>query len=180
MNKYEQLDISGDAGLKIRGKNLEELFENAAEGMSYLITDPSRINETETKEVLLSSDNIENLFVQWLNELIFFFDTYGFIGKRFVIEIHNNPSLPPHPSLSKEGQGGVKGENIGNPPLKKGDKGGFSDKKLYSIQLKAKVSGGMFNPGVNESKLLIKAATYHGLSIKKIDSTYEATVIFDI
>ncbi len=43
MKPYEHLDISGDAGLRIRGKSLKELFENAAIGMSELITDISQI-----------------------------------------------------------------------------------------------------------------------------------------
>ena len=33
---------------------------------------------------------------------------------------------------------------------------------------------------VNESRLLIKAATYHNLSLKRTDSYWEAVVIFDI
>ncbi len=141
MKKYEQLDISGDAGLKIWGKNLEEIFENAALGMYGLITDTSRIKETEKKEVFLSSDNNENLLVQWLNELVFFFDTYGFVGKNININIENNSG---------------------------------------NINLNARISGGIFDPENNESILLIKAATYHGLSIKKINVQWEATVIFDI
>ena len=33
MIKYEQIDISGDKGLRICGKTIEELFENAGIGM---------------------------------------------------------------------------------------------------------------------------------------------------
>ena len=137
MKKYEQIDISGDVGLMIRGKNLEELFENAAEGMFELITSTPEIKETEKREVIISSENMENLLVQWLNELVFLFDTYGFTGKISSV--------------------------------------GFQDKTL-----KASISGGIFNPEVNESRLLIKAATYHNLSLKKTRSHWEATVIFDI
>ncbi|MDH4028647.1 MAG: archease [Nitrospirota bacterium] len=46
--------------------------------------------------------------------------------------------------------------------------------------MKASVTGGTFDPEVNESSLLIKAATYHGLSVKKVDTHWEAAVIFDI
>ncbi len=137
MKKYKQLDISGDVGLRIWGNNLDELFENAAKGMFNLITDISRIKETEKKEVVLNSDNNEYLLIQWLNELVFLFDTYGFIGKAFSINLERD-------------------------------------------MFKAEVSGGIFDPETNESRLLIKAATYHGLSIKKINSLWEATVIFDI
>lgn len=149
MNKYEQLDISGDAGLRIWGENLEGLFSNAAEGMCELITDPSGIEETEKKEVFLSNERNEDLLVTWLNEIIFLFDTYGFIGKKFDV------SISPHDPILSRGRG----------------EGG---------NLKAVVSGGIFNAKVNESRLLVKAATYHGLSLKRDNSHWEATVIFDI
>jgi SHS2 domain-containing protein len=137
MKKYEQLDISGDAGLRIWGKNLEELLKNAAEGLGELITDISGIKETERREVVLSSERNEDLLINWLNELIFLFDTYGFIGKGFEVS-------------------------------------------LKSDTLKATVSGGIFNVEINEGRLLVKAATYHGLSLKKDNSQWEAVVVFDI
>ncbi|GBD95186.1 MAG TPA: archease [Nitrospirae bacterium] len=137
MKKIEQIDISGDVGLRIWGKSIEELFKNAATGMFNLVTDTNKIKETEQKEVSLEADNHENLLVQWLNELVFLYDTYGFIGKVFRISIQGN-------------------------------------------MLKATISGGIFDPGTNESRLLIKAATYHGLSLKKVALHWEATVIFDI
>ncbi len=46
--------------------------------------------------------------------------------------------------------------------------------------VKLKLKGGRFNPEVNESKLVIKAATYHRLKIEKKDGEYEAEVVFDI
>jgi SHS2 domain-containing protein len=46
--------------------------------------------------------------------------------------------------------------------------------------LKAVLTGCAFDPERSEKKLLIKAATYHNLSLNKINSGWEATVIFDI
>jgi SHS2 domain-containing protein len=137
MKKYEQIDISGDAGLKIWGKTLEDLFQNAAYGTWELITDPSGVREKEKREITLSSNSYEGLLVLWLNELIFLFDSYGFIGTSFSVILE-----------------------------------GFS--------LKACVTGGIINPDINESRLLLKAATYHDLSLKKVRAIWEATVIFDI
>jgi len=137
MKKYEQLDISGDVGLRIWGDNLEELFTHAAEGESELITDLSGIKETEEKDVVIGSERNEDLLVKWLNELIFLFDAYGFIGKSFDVSLKNDT-------------------------------------------LRANISGGIYNPAANESRLLVKAATYHGLSLKKDNSHWEAVVIFDI
>ncbi|MBI5409661.1 MAG: archease [Nitrospirae bacterium] len=149
MKRYEQIDTSGDVGLRIWGDSMEELFENAAEGLSDLITDVSGIKEAEKKQVALNAEKNEDLLINWLNELIFLFDTYGFIGRRFVVNIS-----PPLPSPAKGGKEG--------------------------ITLTSKISGGIFAPEVNESRLLIKAATYHNLSVKKVNSGWEAVVIFDI
>lgn len=140
MKKYELLDISGDVGLKIWGKTLEELFENAAEGMYSLITNARQIKEKKTIGFVTESSSLESLFVSWLNELIFHFDTYGFIGKAIKID-----------SLS-----------------------------LSKYRLNASVSGEDYNPQKHESKLLIKAATYHNLRIEKTGDIYKAEIIFDI
>ena len=136
MKKHEVIDVSGDVGIRVQGVNLQELFANAACGMSELITDTARIPETDQKEILLENDTTEGLLVSWLNELIFLFDTYDFTGRKFNVT-------------------------------------------LRGTTLTAKISGGFFNPAVNEKRLLLKAATYHKLSLKN-NSFWEATIIFDI
>jgi len=136
MKRYEQIDMSGDVGLRIWGEGLNELFENAGAGMSELITDTSVIKEHINKDVEIMSDSTESLLVQWLNELIYLFDVDGFIGKIFRVRIENNV-------------------------------------------LRAHVKGDNFNNEINERRLLLKAATYHNLSLKSNDH-WEAFVIFDI
>jgi SHS2 domain-containing protein len=86
MKRFETIDVSGDAGIRAFGSDLKELFINAALGMYGLITDISGIEETRTVGVTVKGDTLEGLFVSWLNELIFTFDTYGFLGKKIVIE----------------------------------------------------------------------------------------------
>jgi SHS2 domain-containing protein len=153
MKKYEQIDISGDVGLRVHGESLEVLFENAATGMSELVADVSEIQETEEREVTVTSESYEHALIQWLNELVFLYDTYGFIGKKFHAEFKKNA---PHRTMTA------------------------TTDSRGSIKLDATVSGGFFNPEINESGLLIKAATYHDLSLKKSDSWWEAIVVFDI
>ncbi len=92
MKTFEVIDISGDAGIRAYGQTLQELFVNAAMGMYSLITDPEAIREEKDISVDIKSLSLEGLLVAWLNELIFQFDAYGFIGRRIVIaEI--NPAL---------------------------------------------------------------------------------------
>ncbi len=79
--RFEVLDISGDVGIRAFGKSLEELFVNAASGMYNLITDTEAVERKRDMDVEVKSHSLEGLLVSWLNELIFQFDTYGFIGR---------------------------------------------------------------------------------------------------
>ncbi|RPI34684.1 MAG: archease [Nitrospiraceae bacterium] len=86
MKPFELIDISGDAGIRAFGNDLKELFLNAAAGMYSLITNSESVTPRKSIEIETSSDSLEGLLVSWLNELIFHFDAYGFIGKE--IHIH--------------------------------------------------------------------------------------------
>jgi protein archease len=161
MEGFQILDISGDVGLKAFGKSINEVFMNAAIGMYNLITNLDGIAENKTIDVSVESRSLEGLFVSWLNELIFHFDAYGFIGKGIVItEFTPSLTLPP----------------------RRGGKGGEAEADLPNqlCKLNASVTGEDFEPDKHESRLLIKAATYHRLRIEKVDDTWEADVIFDI
>jgi SHS2 domain-containing protein len=58
---------------------------NAGIGMYSLITDIEKIDEKQAIDIETKGDSLEGLLVSYLNELIFQFDTYGFIGKRIEI-----------------------------------------------------------------------------------------------
>jgi len=148
MKRYAVIDISGDVGLRSYGENLRDAFINAAIGMYSLITELEIIREGKTIEISIESDSLEGLLVSWLNELIFHFDAYGFIGKRITFT-----------EFTPDAQE-VMGENL--------------------QRLKATLSGEDFDPDRHERKLLVKAATYHRLSLEKRDGTWEIDVIFDI
>jgi SHS2 domain-containing protein len=85
MEKFEVLDISGDVGLKAFGESKDGAFINAAVGMYSLITNLDAVEEKKSIDVSVESHSPDGLLVSWLNELIFHFDAYGFIGKRVEI-----------------------------------------------------------------------------------------------
>jgi SHS2 domain-containing protein len=85
MKRYETIDISGDAGIRGYGETIEQAFANTALGMYSLITDPEGVKAKKTVTVSAGSESLDGLLVSWLNELIFHFDTYGFVGKEIVI-----------------------------------------------------------------------------------------------
>jgi SHS2 domain-containing protein len=78
---YEYLDVSGDAGVRAVGGTLGEAFQEAALGMYGLITDPEGVREAEEHTIEVRREGPEELLVAWLNELIYLFDTRGFIGR---------------------------------------------------------------------------------------------------
>ncbi|MBI5076328.1 MAG: archease [Nitrospirae bacterium] len=162
MKQFELLDISGDAGIRAFGKDLPELFINAAAGMYGLITDLRDIQAGKTLEISVKGSSLEGLLVSFLNELIFHFDTYGFTGKS--ISIQNFQAGRPA------------GRHTGEPESGQADK----PAGLQAYKLKAVVTGEEFDPERHKGKLLIKAATYHKLLIEKTDGLYRAEIIFDI
>ncbi|MBU4320008.1 MAG: archease [Thermodesulfovibrionales bacterium] len=85
MKQFEIIDISGDVGIRAFGKSIEEAFKNSAIGMYSLITDLDDVKGEKSISISVESNSLEGLLVSWLNELIFHFDAYNFIGKDIVI-----------------------------------------------------------------------------------------------
>ena len=63
---YTLIEHTADIGIKIKGKNLKEVFKNSALAMFDIMAE----QRTEKITVKLKSDNLEELFVNWLNELL--------------------------------------------------------------------------------------------------------------
>ncbi|MYK20333.1 archease [Candidatus Poribacteria bacterium] len=72
---YEYLEHTADMGLLVRGKNLSELLRNAARGIFETMAVVDTIDETESIEIQLTAESVEELFVAWLDELIFRHET---------------------------------------------------------------------------------------------------------
>ena len=147
MPQFETLDISGDAGIRAFGDDLKELFINAAMGMYSLITNTETFRAEKKVAISVESGSLEGLLVSWLNELIFHFDAYGFIGKTIALS-----------ELTSREDGAA----------------------AKQFRITASVSGEEFDPKRHEGKLLVKAATYHKLSIRKTGGRWRTEIIFDI
>jgi len=59
---------------------------NASLGLYSLITDLDKIKESRTISIKATGESLESLLVAWLNELVYYFDTDGFIGKGVKIK----------------------------------------------------------------------------------------------
>jgi SHS2 domain-containing protein len=83
---FEIIDHTADIGIIAYGTDIEELFSNAALALFSLITEPESIEEKSHLNLEVSSEDRDSLLVEWLNELIYFFDAKHILFNRFDIE----------------------------------------------------------------------------------------------
>jgi SHS2 domain-containing protein len=83
---FEIMDHTADVGIIAYGTDIEELFCNAALALFSLITELESIQEKVHLSLKVSSDERDSLLIEWLNELIYFFDAKHILFNRFDIE----------------------------------------------------------------------------------------------
>ncbi len=93
MKKYEQIPHTSDRALRVYGKDLKELFANAAYGMFDIIADLEGLKESVSIDVSLKAPSKEELLVSWLDELLYSFYTKGIIFFKFDIDSVNKEEL---------------------------------------------------------------------------------------
>ncbi len=83
---YELIEHTADVGVRARGKDERELFENAARGMLSIIAGEQEIIESTSREVALEGRDLEELLVSWLGELVFLIDAKEFLPAGFAVQ----------------------------------------------------------------------------------------------
>lgn len=92
MKTYEIIEHTADLGIKVYGKNLEELFLNAGRAMFDVMVEETKrksiFQKEEQKKFLVSkrASGIEDVFVAWLGELLYLFVTEGLIMDKTNIQ----------------------------------------------------------------------------------------------
>ncbi|MGQ9678194.1 MAG: archease [bacterium] len=84
--RYQLLEHTADLRVAIYGKDIIELFRNAAFMLFDVMVDLNRVEKVLTEEVNLTASEMEELFLDWLRELLFFFSARGFVTKAVAIE----------------------------------------------------------------------------------------------
>src|SRR5207249_482443 len=85
--RCEEIDHTADVAIRAYGRSLDELFANAAEGMSSLIADLSTVKPIGEVEVRLNADDIPTLFLRWLSELLYVHETQRFLFSSFDVHV---------------------------------------------------------------------------------------------
>ncbi len=85
MKRFEEIEHTADWAFRAYGRDLSELFENAAyalfalEGVTHEVV-------TVTREVWVQGIDYESLLVNWLSELLYLQETRGETYMRFSVE----------------------------------------------------------------------------------------------
>jgi len=85
MKRYRLIEHTADIGLIAYGKTLADAFGNAAYGMFSIIAELKKVREVESRQIELEGNDMEGLLFDWLNTLIYFFDTETLLFKKFDI-----------------------------------------------------------------------------------------------
>jgi SHS2 domain-containing protein len=139
MNKaFEIVDHTADIGITVFGADLEQIFSNAAVALFELMTDTQTVEEKLQRDLRINDQDKEGLLVEWLNELIYIFDTEQILFRRFEIESLTDKQLRArcygerfHPSRHKI----VRGVKAATYHMLKLDKheGGYTAQVIFDI-----------------------------------------------
>jgi SHS2 domain-containing protein len=69
--RFEEVEHTADIAIRVRGRDLAELFANAAYGMACQLADPGGVDLTIERPVALQAYDAETLLVAWLGELLY-------------------------------------------------------------------------------------------------------------
>jgi SHS2 domain-containing protein len=86
LKRYEQFSHTADIGVRVFGRTLKELFENAAFAMFDITADLDGLKGDIVQEIELTAPNNEELLISWLDELLYNFYTKGIIFYQFNVE----------------------------------------------------------------------------------------------
>ena len=89
---YTLLDHTADLGIKIRGTDPINLFENAGRALIHLILKVKPPGKTTPLKLSLSGDDLADLMVRWLGEILYLFE-----GEHLVVTSINIGALSPSP-----------------------------------------------------------------------------------
>ncbi|MBI5701102.1 archease [Candidatus Saganbacteria bacterium] len=93
INKFETIKHPTDIGIIAHGKNIKEVFENAAFAMFSLMTELQAVKTAESFTVKVKGDDREDLFINWLNELNYLEDAKHMLFREFNITRLSDNSL---------------------------------------------------------------------------------------
>ncbi len=82
---FEVFEHTADVGIIAYGRDLPELFANAARGMFHFMISREEVRAVASRAVAVDADDLEGLLVAWLNELLVVLNGEGFLPAEFRV-----------------------------------------------------------------------------------------------
>ena len=99
---YKTLEHATDAVIEVTAKNLKEAFQIAGISVIEIILDSSKVDENDSRKLVVKGKDLKYLLYNWLEEIIILTITDGFAGKRIVIDILKNENYEIHAEVFGE------------------------------------------------------------------------------
>ncbi len=88
---YEIFEHTADLGIRVRAATLEQLFVEAARGLfSTVVANPEQIQPLLTRQLSVAGNEYDYLLFDWLNELLYIFETERFLPADCQIRISDH------------------------------------------------------------------------------------------
>jgi SHS2 domain-containing protein len=85
---FEVFEHTADLGLRIQAADLPSLFAEGARALfSVIVSNPEAIEPCDSLTVAVAGSNLEYLFVDWLDELLFLYESKRFLAATFDVAI---------------------------------------------------------------------------------------------
>ena len=99
---YKTLEHATDAIIEVTADNLQEAFQIAGISVIETILDSSKVDEVDSKKLVVKGKDLKYLLYNWLEEIIILTITEGFAGKRIIIDILRNENYEIHAEVFGE------------------------------------------------------------------------------
>jgi SHS2 domain-containing protein len=85
---YETFEHTADLGLRVRAETEEALFADAARGLfSMIVPEMDSVQRTQTREFKIAGRERDYLLFDWLNELLYTFDSEHLLFSEFDVRL---------------------------------------------------------------------------------------------
>ena len=85
-SQFELLEHTSDIGVLARGDSRKEALIAASQGLVSILVDPANFKPLEERFFKATGSDEAAQIVNWMNEILFFFDTEGMVFVEFEIE----------------------------------------------------------------------------------------------
>jgi SHS2 domain-containing protein len=87
---WEHFEHDADIGIRGIGTTPATAFAQAASALTAVVTNPEKLSERQVLTIHCSAPNLDILFLDWINELVYTMAVRRLLFRRFSIVIEDN------------------------------------------------------------------------------------------